>query len=192
MKKLLIIPLGYGWEFDELGKPICDREGEERIRGAIFHGLQAKTHKADVLYGALPGIVPPTRGTADEVHLGRAMVQTFIRYRVPADEVVRGQPSTWGTLGEVREGLRIADELTRSIVFVTSRFHVRRVRLTCIELLGVRGFQWKLHWNTLRFVGVTTKHAAKRDRLTEPVKQVAQLARIPFGRFLPETLNGHL
>ena len=190
--KFLIIPLGYSWVRGHRGVIFSDAQGKIRIKAAIDFGINQELRSRDVLYGVMPGVIPPARGGDGCLSLGEAMVRTFAEYGILTERIVRGNSNVWGSYMEVDEGLRIAEEMHRAVVFVTSTYHVPRLMLVCREILGYHAFRRKFNWGTLDVRGCGNERVSTRDLLTEPVKYVAQALRIPFGRFMPKTLHGRL
>lgn len=192
VQNLLIIPLGYGWSKDLRGNVCADAQGDSRIKAAVDRGINEERYNYEVLYGVIPGIIPPAKGGDGKLNLGDAMTQSFMKYGIPPERIVRGRPHIWGSYAEVCEGLRLGEEMRHGVVFVTSSYHVPRLNLVCAEILGFRAMRHKKLWNMLDVRGCGNEHVSTRDLLTEPVKYTAQSLRIPFGLYMPKTLNGRL
>jgi hypothetical protein len=209
---LLICTLAAGYRLVTRKKrthAVPDKEGYERLGGAIALGQrleheQAVEGKTKILHTVLAGTVPATQQTDKPIRLGRiyrvALYTSGLQIRdivLPKRHVQpsgeKRPPEAWGTFQEVKAALALVrDTYNCPLVFVTSWYHIPRVRVACWEILGGKELRQLERRGLLRFEGVRVPHPRVKNLFTEPLKILAQLLRVRFGQYLPETLSGRL
>ena len=189
----LFVPLGHLFEVTDEDLIQSSPEGLDRVKSAIAYGISLGK-EPDIYFGAFPGIVPSTLSNIP-IDLGQVMARDMVRRGVEERQIIRGHTDTWGTLNEVAAACRSARRLGAALVFVTSDYHVARVKLCAIEALGAKTYRRWRRTQRLLVLGIDTRHASPRDVAREPLKRTAQRLRLlarSLRRIIPRTLKGRL
>jgi hypothetical protein len=148
-----------------------DREGYARLRKAADIGAQLGNDA--VLYCLLCGRDPEHPHT----DLG-AVMEYELRKIAGSNAAIIRPPTPFDGVREVCDYmLKLTIALPDDVVFVVSAWQLPRVRLTCMELLGIREYMRRMYTRRLRFEQVDTGRFP-RDKFLEPGRFARELGTV--------------